>query len=59
LDIDRARQLLTEIEERQSELAGLLIGTAVAARKPQRCGKCGQEGHNARQCTVSSELPQQ
>jgi hypothetical protein len=59
VDIDRARALLTEIEDRQNELTSLLTGNTALSRKPQKCSKCGQEGHNARQCTVSSELLQQ
>lgn len=47
--LTRIRTLIDEIENRESELNSLMAGGN--SRRPQKCSKCGQEGHSARTCT--------
>jgi hypothetical protein len=62
MDLDRARVLISEIEERRIELAGI-FGTVVQApapkteRAPQKCSKCNQTGHTARTCPNNQNSP--
>ena len=49
--IARAKELIQKREEIDAELASML-GIALRARKPLRCSKCGEEGHNAKTCTA-------
>ena len=55
MDIDdriaRAKELIQKREEIDAELAGM-FGITIRARKPLRCSKCGEEGHNAKTCTA-------
>ncbi len=46
--LTRIRTLIDEIDNRERELNSLMAGGA--ARRPQKCSKCGQEGHSARTC---------
>lgn len=57
-DIERAKELIAQREEIDGELAALFAnGSKPSTRKPQRCSKCGEEGHSARSCTKQTELP--
>jgi hypothetical protein len=51
-DIDRAKELIKMRDEIDTELAEIFSATprVGSARKPQKCGKCGKEGHSARTC---------
>jgi hypothetical protein len=46
----RIRELINQMEAVENELGQLVTGS-VKERRPQRCGKCGEEGHSARTCT--------
>jgi hypothetical protein len=45
-------ELSREIKTKEAELDALLGGSGEVAksRAPQKCGKCGEEGHSARTC---------
>ena len=49
LDVQRVRELLNRRDDIDLELQALF--TASKERRPQKCGKCGEEGHTARTCT--------
>lgn len=49
IKIARVMELIAQRETVNKELNDLLAGTV---KKAQRCGKCGQEGHNSRVCTT-------
>jgi hypothetical protein len=47
--IERVRELVKKREEIDAELAALFAGGSVA-KKTNRCGTCGAEGHSTRTC---------
>jgi hypothetical protein len=49
IDIERAKELITQREEIDAELTALFTGEK-KKRSPQRCGTCDKEGHTARNC---------
>ncbi len=56
-DIERAKKLIADRDEIDSELASLFTNGKAATRKPQSCSRCGAEGHSARTCP-QKEAPQ-
>ena len=48
-DIERAKELIAQREEIDSELAALFTGEK-KKRSPQKCSSCDKEGHTARNC---------
>jgi hypothetical protein len=56
IDIERAKKLIGQREAIDAELASLFAGST--GRKPQKCGKCGAEGHSARTCPVEQPVEQ-
>jgi hypothetical protein len=50
--IARVKDLIQKREEIDAELAGM-FGLATRAKKPLRCSKCGEEGHNAKTCIAA------
>lgn len=46
--LTRIRELITEIEQRETELNQLMGGAR--SRAPQKCSTCGEAGHTARNC---------
>ena len=46
----RIKTLIGEIEEKETELSGLMGGGAVKKRKPQTCSICQSSEHSARTC---------
>ena len=50
--ITRVKELIQKREEIDAELAGM-FGLAGRAKKPLRCSKCGEEGHNAKTCPAA------
>lgn len=48
--LSRIRSLIGEIEEKETELNGLMAGGAVKTRKPQACSICQSTEHSARTC---------
>jgi len=50
--IARVKDLIQKREEIDAELAGM-FGLATRAKKPLRCSKCGEEGHNAKTWTAA------
>ncbi|MBI3700542.1 MAG: hypothetical protein HY242_08895 [Afipia sp.] len=49
IDLDRVKDLISKRDEIDVELVKLFSGKG-AARKPQQCSHCNQEGHTARNC---------
>ena len=49
IDIERAKELIAQREEIDSELAALFTGEK-KKRSPQKCSTCDKEGHTARNC---------
>ena len=49
IDIERAKELIAQREEIDTELAALFTGEK-NKRSPQKCGTCDKEGHTARTC---------
>ncbi len=49
LDTSRVRELLDARDKIDVELQSIF--TNGKERKPQKCGRCGEEGHNMRNCT--------
>lgn len=47
----RARDLIVERDRIDAELESIFGGAVPRARAPQKCSKCGFEGHTARYCT--------
>jgi hypothetical protein len=47
----RARDLIAERDRIDAELESIFCGAVTKARAPQKCSKCGIEGHTARYCT--------
>jgi hypothetical protein len=54
IDIERAKELIAQREEIDTELAALFTGEK-KKRSPQKCSSCDKEGHTARNCP--SKLP--
>jgi hypothetical protein len=50
--VKAVRDLIAQRDEIDRQLAALFAGEAPSTRRPQRCSKCGQEGHTARTCTA-------
>jgi hypothetical protein len=50
--IARVKDLIQKREEIDAELAGM-FGLVGRVKKPLRCSKCGEEGHNAKTCTAA------
>lgn len=48
--LSRIKILIGEIEEKETELNGLMGGVPVKARKPQTCSICQSPEHSARTC---------
>ena len=48
--LSRIKTIISEIEEREAELNGLMTGGAVKTRKPQACSICQSTEHSARTC---------
>jgi len=48
--LSRIKSLIVEIEDRETELNGLMGGGAVKARKQQECSICHSHEHSARTC---------
>lgn len=48
--LSRIRSLIGEIEDRETELNGLMAGAAVKQRKEQECSICHGSDHTARTC---------
>jgi hypothetical protein len=48
--LSRARDLIAERDRIDAELESILCGAVTRARAPQKCSKCGIEGHTARYC---------
>lgn len=46
-------ELSKTIKESEAELDALLGGAEVKIRAPQKCSKCGAEGHTARTCSTA------
>lgn len=70
VDISRARELLSkreelanELSEIDAELGGIFSGNgsgkSKSKRAPQKCSKCGEEGHSARTCPNPEQTQQQ
>lgn len=61
MDIDatlaRVKELTTQREAIDRELAGIFGGQAVTKRAPPKCGTCGAEGHRSNQCPSAGERP--
>jgi len=53
--IARVKELIQKREEIDAELEGM-FGLAGRIKKPLRCSKCGEEGHNAKTCTAPEQL---
>ena len=49
--LTRARGLIAERDRIDAELESIFGGAVPRARAPQKCSKCGVEGHTARYCT--------
>lgn len=49
IDIERAKELIAQREEIDTELASLFTGEK-KKRSPQKCSSCDKEGHTARNC---------
>ena len=49
IDIERAKELITQREEIDAELTALFTGEK-KKRLPQKCSSCDKEGHTARNC---------
>lgn len=49
--IVRVKELATQREAIDKELAAIFGGQSVAKRAPPTCTKCGEQGHRANQCT--------
>jgi Zinc knuckle len=49
IDIERAKELIAQREEIDTELAALFTGEK-KKRSPQKCSSCDKEGHTARNC---------
>ncbi len=47
----RARDLIAERDRIDAELESIFGGAVTRARAPQKCSKCGVDGHTARYCT--------
>ena len=52
--IARVKELIQKREEIDAELAGM-FGVAGRVKKPLRCSKCGDEGHNAKTCQAPEQ----
>lgn len=50
MDTQKLRELLNKRDEIDAEIAAAVLGASKQPRAPQKCGKCGQEGHSARTC---------
>lgn len=48
--LTRIKELIVQKEAIDTELASLIAGTPVTARKQRTCKKCGQPGHSAKTC---------
>jgi hypothetical protein len=48
--LTRARDLIAERDRIDAELESIFGGAVTRARAPQKCSKCGIEGHTARYC---------
>lgn len=48
--LSRIKSLIGEIEDRETELNGLMVGGTVKARKQQECSICHSSEHSARTC---------
>jgi hypothetical protein len=48
--LTRARELIAERDRIDAELESIFGGAVTRARAPQKCSKCGVEGHTARFC---------
>jgi hypothetical protein len=53
--IAHVKQLISQREAINAELAIIFGGGTPSTRKPQTCGKCGEPGHTARTCTKTQE----
>ena len=51
MDTDKLRQLLDQRDKLDDEIRELVNGDK---KKPQRCSKCGEEGHSIRTCPQKS-----
>jgi hypothetical protein len=49
--VERINSLVQTIEDAEAKLNAELGGETVKQRAPQKCSKCGVEGHTARNCT--------
>ena len=48
--LSRIKTIISEIEDRETELNGLMAGGGVKTRKPQACSICQSTEHSARTC---------
>ena len=50
--IDTIKSLIAKREELDRQI-NAFFGGAPASKKPTRCSRCGQEGHNAKSCQAT------
>ncbi len=48
--LSRIKTIISEIEDRETELNSLMAGSGVKTRKPQACSICQSTEHSARTC---------
>lgn len=48
--LSRIKTIISEIEDRETELNSLMAGGGVKTRKPQACSICQSTEHSARTC---------
>lgn len=53
--LQRIKELIEHKEQVDAELEALIGGAPLKQSKTRACGKCGQEGHNARNCPAGKE----
>lgn len=54
--LTRIKTLIGEIEEKETELNGLIGGAPTRTRAAQKCSKCGSSEHNARNCEAQTSM---
>lgn len=59
MDTAKLRKLLDDRDAIDAEIASTVNGDAPAKREraPQKCSKCGEEGHSARTCVNKEKQP--
>ena len=51
MDSQKLRDLLDQRDAIDRQIVEVVGGKEVKERKPQSCGKCGEQGHSARTCS--------